>query len=128
MIGPWLREGTAGAGGRRGAPPRAPPAPTRPRPRSALAIAATQCAGYADEPSERCRRLAAAHAAELAVEAAALAGLGFTGPPAALEGRRGVFALLTGTAEPPAELLAGLGDTWGARRVGAALGWARRRA
>ena len=74
----------------------------------ALSIAATQCFGFADDPPERCRRLAGARAAELAVEAVELASLGFTGPPAALEGRRGVFALLTGSVEPPGDLLDGL--------------------
>ena len=113
VTGPWLREGTAALIGAAAAVARvtgAGPAVAA----QALAIAATQCSGYEDDPPDRCRRLAAARAAELAVEAAALAALGFTGPPAALEGRRGVFALLTGSAEPPAALLDGLGETWGA--------------
>jgi 2-methylcitrate dehydratase PrpD len=112
VTGPWLREGTAALVGAAAAAARvagAGPATTA----QALAIAATQCSGFEDRPLERCRRLAGARAAELAVEAAALATLGFTGPPAALEGRRGLFALLSGSAEPPAALLNGLGEAWG---------------
>ena len=107
VIGPWLREGTAGLVGAPAAAARARGLEA-PALAQALSIAATQCFGVADEPPERCRRLAGARAAELAVEAVELASLGFTGPPAALEGRRGVFALLTGEAAPPGELLDGL--------------------
>jgi 2-methylcitrate dehydratase PrpD len=107
VIGPWLREGTAGLLGATAAAARARGLDTAAT-AQAFSIAATQCFGYADEPPARCRRLAGARAAELAVEAAELASLGFTGPPAALEGRRGLFALLTGESSPPDELLDGL--------------------
>ena len=107
VIGPWLREGTAGLLGATAAAARARGLATAVT-AQALSIAATQCFGFADDPPERCRRLAGARAAELAVEAVELASLGFTGPPAALEGRRGVFALLTGSVEPPGDLLDGL--------------------
>ena len=113
VTGPWLQEGTAALIGAAAAVARvtgAGPKITA----QALAIAATQCSGFEDHPPDVCRRLAGARAAEIAVESAALAALGFTGPPAALEGRRGVFALLTGSAEPPATLLEGLGETWSA--------------
>jgi 2-methylcitrate dehydratase PrpD len=123
VIGPWLPEATAGLVGAAAAAARASGADAATT-ATALAIAATQCTGFADEPGDRCRALAAAHAAEVAVEAAELAGLGFTGPAAALEGRRGMFALLTGAASPPAGLLDGLGERWGAPAGAAGPPWA----
>jgi 2-methylcitrate dehydratase PrpD len=123
VIGPWLPEATAGLVGAAAAAARASGADAATT-ATALGIAATQCTGFADEPHDRCRALAAAHAAEVAAEAAELAVLGFTAPAAALEGRRGLFALLTGSAQPPASLLDGLGERWGAPVVDEPLPWA----
>jgi hypothetical protein len=79
---------------------------------TAIGVAATQCAGFRDSPELRCRALGGAKAAADAVEAMRLAEAGFTAPAAALEGRRGVFALLLGEPGAPGGLLARLGDAW----------------
>jgi 2-methylcitrate dehydratase PrpD len=51
-------------------------------------------------------------AAQSGIRAADLAGAGFTGPEAVIEGRHGVFDAFLERAIEPADVLAGLGEVW----------------
>ena len=66
---------------------------TEPRLRAALGICATQAAGLASAAGTDAFALQVGKAAFNGVEAALLAGAGFTGPAEPLDGRRGLFAL-----------------------------------
>ena len=73
----------------------------------AIALAATQAGGIGGDGSG----LTAGRAAFNAVEASALAAAGFTGPPTAIEGRRGLSAL-TAPGASMETLLDRLGEVW----------------
>jgi len=78
--------------------------------RHALGLAATQAAGLGVAEPVSAGYLTRGKAAFDAVEGAALARAGFTSAPAALEGRRGLIALMAhGSAEA---LIQGLGTHW----------------
>ncbi len=72
----------------------------------ALGNAGTQSSGFWEflETGAMSKQLHAGRAAETVVVAAQLAALGFTGPPAVLEGRRGFFAAACPDADPDAVL------------------------
>jgi 2-methylcitrate dehydratase PrpD len=76
-------------------------------------IAATQATGLLALAGEGAADLQNGKAAADGVEAALLAADGFTGPSAAIEGRRGLAALVAPDAPPaPDAAAAGLGRTW----------------
>ena len=79
----------------------------------ALGNAGTQAAGLWQflETGAMSKHLHAGRAAEAGVVAAGLAGLGFTGPPAVLEGDKGFFAAACPDADPAA-VLGNAEDSW----------------
>jgi 2-methylcitrate dehydratase PrpD len=77
--------------------------------RNALGIAATEAAGLRSAGGTMTASFIRGSAAADGVEAALLARAGFTGAPLALEGRRGLAALMTATFDPAA-LSAGLDE------------------
>lgn len=79
--------------------------------RHALAIAATQAAGHTEQLGSMTKSLHPGKAAADGVEAALLAQHGFTGPDGALEGRRGLAALMAPRTNLE-EMVAGLGSVW----------------
>jgi 2-methylcitrate dehydratase PrpD len=81
------------------------------RARHAFGIAATQAAGTGVTTGTPAGALASGKAASDAVEAVALAGAGFTGPAAPIEGRRGLAALIAERVVDDA-LVTGLGARW----------------
>jgi len=76
-----------------------------------LSIAATQAAGHREQFGTMTKPFHAGHAAQSGVWAGLLAAGGFTGAPDPLQGRRGMFAVMSSTSTP-ADLVDGLGDTW----------------
>jgi 2-methylcitrate dehydratase PrpD len=77
----------------------------------ALGIAATEAAGLQEALGTMTKSLHPGKAAADGVEAALLASYGFTGPPAPIEGRRGLAR--TATLSPDfAAMLADLGEVW----------------
>jgi 2-methylcitrate dehydratase PrpD len=81
------------------------------RMRHALGIAATQATGLSAANGTMTKAFHPGKAALDGVEAAALAKEGFTSAPHAIEGRRGLAAVLVGAADYDA-MLAGLGERW----------------
>jgi hypothetical protein len=79
--------------------------------RHAIGLTATQAAGLGAVAGTPAAALASGKAAADAVEAALLARHGFTAAPAALEGRRGLAALMASTFDEPA-LCDELGRRW----------------
>lgn len=79
--------------------------------RHALSLAATQAAGHTEQLGSMTKSLHPGKAAADGVEAALLAANGFTGPEGAIEGRRGLAALMTSDADLQ-EMLRGLGSNW----------------
>lgn len=77
----------------------------------ALALAATQAAGHTEQLGSMTKSLHPGKAAADGVEAALLAAGGFTGPDGALEGRRGLAALMSPSVDL-AEVVRDLGITW----------------
>lgn len=78
---------------------------------SCLGLAATQAAGLQEALGTMTKPFHPGKAAADGVEAALLAAEGFTGPPAALEGRRGLLAVAAPKPDPDA-VVAGLGTVW----------------
>ncbi len=86
---------------------------------NAMAIAASMASGIieANRSGGSVKRLHCGWAAHSAITAAALTGLGFTGPGTALEGRFGFFeAYLSGRFDPE-EITGGLGERWAVSSV-----------
>lgn len=86
---------------------------------NALAIAATQAAGHLAQAGTMALSVHSGKAASDAVEAALLAEGGFTGPRTAIDGPRGLAAILTEDADLPA-LVRDLGVVWATDRAPAA--------
>jgi 2-methylcitrate dehydratase PrpD len=76
-----------------------------------LSIAATQAAGHREQFGTMTKPFHAGHAAQSGVWAGLLAAGGFTGAPDPLQGRRGMFAVMS-EASSPADLVDGLGERW----------------
>ena len=76
-----------------------------------LSIAATQAAGHREQFGTMTKPFHAGHAAQAGVWAGLLAAGGFTGAPDPLQGRRGMFAVMS-SASTPADLVSGLGEKW----------------
>ena len=76
-----------------------------------LSIAATQAAGHREQFGTMTKPFHAGHAAQAGVWAGLLAAGGFTGAPDPLQGRRGMFAVMS-SASTPSDLVDGLGDRW----------------
>jgi 2-methylcitrate dehydratase PrpD len=76
-----------------------------------LSIAATQAAGHREQFGTMTKPFHAGHAAQAGVWAGLLANGGFTGAPDPLQGRRGMFAVMS-SASTPADLVDGLGEKW----------------
>jgi 2-methylcitrate dehydratase PrpD len=76
-----------------------------------LSIAATQAAGHREQFGTMTKPFHAGHAAAAGVWAGLLAAGGFTGAPDPLQGRRGMFAVMS-SASTPADLVDGLGERW----------------
>lgn len=79
---------------------------------SALGLAATQAAGFASSSMTQAGTVAAGKAAGDGVEAALLAGAGFNGPAAPIEGRRGLAEVLTPIGHDVPSMTDALGDAW----------------
>ena len=76
-----------------------------------LSIAATQAAGHREQFGTMTKPFHAGHAAQAGVWAGLLAAGGFTGAPDPLQGRRGMFAVMSSTSTP-SDLVDGLGERW----------------
>jgi 2-methylcitrate dehydratase PrpD len=76
-----------------------------------LSIAATQAAGHREQFGTMTKPFHAGRAAQAGVWAGLLAAGGFTGAPNPLQGRRGMFAVMS-SANNPADLVEGLGQKW----------------
>jgi 2-methylcitrate dehydratase PrpD len=76
-----------------------------------LSIAATQAAGHREQFGTMTKPFHAGRAAQAGVWAGLLAAGGFTGAPDPLQGRRGMFAVMS-SATSPADLVEGLGQKW----------------
>jgi 2-methylcitrate dehydratase PrpD len=76
-----------------------------------LSIAATQAAGHREQFGTMTKPFHAGHAAQAGVWAGLLAAGGFTGAPDPLQGRRGMFAVMS-SASTPADLVDGLAQQW----------------
>jgi 2-methylcitrate dehydratase PrpD len=76
-----------------------------------LSIAATQAAGHREQFGTMTKPFHAGHAAQAGVWAGLLAADGFTGAPDPLQGRRGMFAVMS-SASTPSDLVDGLGERW----------------
>jgi 2-methylcitrate dehydratase PrpD len=76
-----------------------------------LSIAATQAAGHREQFGTMTKPFHAGHAAQAGVWAGLLAAGGFTAAPDPLQGRRGMFAVMS-PASTPADLVEGLGERW----------------
>jgi 2-methylcitrate dehydratase PrpD len=76
-----------------------------------LSIAATQAAGHREQFGTMTKPFHAGRAAQAGVWAGLLAAGGFTGAPDPLQGRRGMFAVMS-SASNPADLVEGLGQKW----------------
>ena len=81
------------------------------RMRHALALAATQAAGHTEQLGSMTKSLHPGKAAADGVEAALLAAGGFTGPAGAIEGRRGLAALMAPGVDLD-EVVRDLGSAW----------------
>ncbi|OBF28357.1 hypothetical protein A5724_28590 [Mycobacterium sp. ACS1612] len=76
-----------------------------------LSIAATQAAGHREQFGTMTKPFHAGHAAASGVWAGLLAAGGFTGAPDPLQGRRGMFAVMS-SASSANDLVDGLGQRW----------------
>jgi 2-methylcitrate dehydratase PrpD len=76
-----------------------------------LSIAATQAAGHREQFGTMTKPFHAGHAAQAGVWAGLLAAGGFTAAPDPLQGRRGMFAVMS-SVSTPADLVDGLGERW----------------
>jgi 2-methylcitrate dehydratase PrpD len=76
-----------------------------------LSIATTQASGHREQFGTMTKPFHAGHAAAAGVWAGLLASGGFTGAPDPIQGRRGMFAVMS-SASTPADLVDGLGKKW----------------
>src|SRR3954468_9964673 len=76
-----------------------------------LSISATQAAGHREQFGTMAKPFHAGHAAAAGVWAGLLAAGGFTGAPDPLQGRRGMFEVMS-SSTTPADLVDGLGQRW----------------
>lgn len=76
-----------------------------------LSIATTQASGHREQFGTMTKPFHAGHAAQAGVWAGLLAAGGFTGAPDPLQGRRGMFAVMS-EASTLADLVDGLGERW----------------
>ena len=76
-----------------------------------LSPAATQAAGHREQFGTMTKPFHAGHAAQAGVWAGLLAAGGFTGAPDPLQGRRGMFAVMS-SASTPRDLVDALGERW----------------
>lgn len=76
-----------------------------------LSIATTQASGHREQFGTMTKPFHAGHAAQAGVWAGLLAAGGFTAAPDPLQGRRGMFAVMS-SASTPADLVDGLGERW----------------
>jgi 2-methylcitrate dehydratase PrpD len=76
-----------------------------------LGIAATQASGHREQFGTMTKPFHAGHAASAGVVSALLAQDGFTSAPDSLQGRRGMFAVMS-TVSDPQDLVTGLGERW----------------
>jgi 2-methylcitrate dehydratase PrpD len=76
-----------------------------------LSIAATQAAGHREQFGTMTKPFHAGRAAQAGVWAGLLAAAGFTGAPDPLQGRRGMFAVMSSDSTA-ADLVDGLGEKW----------------
>src|SRR4051812_48191660 len=76
-----------------------------------LSIAATQACGHREQFGTMTKPFHAGHAAQAGVWAGLLASGGFTAAPDPLQGRRGMFEVMSSTSTP-ADLVDGLGERW----------------
>lgn len=76
-----------------------------------LSVAATQAAGHREQFGTMTKPFHAGHAAAAGVWAGLLAAGGFTGAPDPLQGRRGMFAVMS-SVSTPTDLVDGLGQRW----------------
>lgn len=83
----------------------------------ALGIAATQAAGHREQFGAMTKSFHAGHAAEAGLLAALLADGGYDAAPDSLQGRRGMFAVMS-TRSTPSDLVTGLGEQWEVFRNG----------
>jgi 2-methylcitrate dehydratase PrpD len=83
----------------------------------ALGVAATQAAGHREQFGAMTKSFHAGHAAEAGLLAALLAERGYVAAPDSLQGRRGMFAVMS-TRSTPADLVSGLGERWEVFRNG----------
>lgn len=77
----------------------------------ALGLAATQAAGHREQFGAMTKSFHAGHAAEAGLLSALLAQGGYVASPDSLQGRRGMFSVMS-TRSTPADLTAGLGERW----------------
>lgn len=82
-----------------------------------LSVAATQASGHREQFGTMTKPFHAGHAAQAGVWAGLLAREGFTASPDPLEGRRGMFAVMS-TASNPSDLTDDLGSRWEIARNG----------
>jgi 2-methylcitrate dehydratase PrpD len=76
-----------------------------------IGLAATQASGHREQFGTMAKPFHAGHAASAGVLSALLAADGFTAAPDPLQGRRGMFAVMS-TRSTPDDLTDGLGDRW----------------
>ncbi len=77
----------------------------------AVGIAATQAAGHREQFGAMTKSFHAGHAATSGLMAALLADGGYVAAPDSLQGRRGMFSVMS-TQSTPNDLVDGLGDRW----------------
>lgn len=82
-----------------------------------LGIAATQASGHREQFGAMTKALHVGKAASNGILASLLGARGFTAAPDSLQGRRGMFAVMSPSSRPNA-LVAGIGKDWEIARVG----------
>ena len=82
-----------------------------------LGLAATQASGHREHFGTMTKPFHAGHAAKAGLWAGLLARDGFTAGPDPLQGRRGMFSVMS-TASSPSDLVDGLGERWEIARNG----------
>lgn len=106
----WHMTGTTGTLGAATASARLLSLPPAVMPH-ALGLAATQAAGHREQFGAMTKSFHAGHAAEAGLLSALLAEGGYVAAPDSLEGRRGMFSVMS-THATPADLTSGLGERW----------------
>jgi 2-methylcitrate dehydratase PrpD len=106
----WHMTGTTGTLGAATASARLLSLPPAVMPH-ALGLAATQAAGHREQFGAMTKSFHAGHAAEAGLLSALLAEGGYVAAPDSLEGRRGMFSVMS-TRSTPGDLTSGLGDRW----------------